>query len=94
MSKRSGRGMMASDHHGDGVYMNAFISFLGSKLGLAVTVAAAALGVYLLVTHTGHALGAAPYLLLLACPLMHVFGHHHHHRSGDKSEMHLPVEPH
>lgn len=61
--------------------MNAVIGFLGSKSGLAVTVAAAALGVYLLVTHTGHVLAAAPYLLLVACPLMHVFGHHH--RSGD-----------
>lgn len=57
--------------------MNAVISLLGSKSGLAVTVAAAALGVYLLVTHTGHVLAAAPYLLLVACPLLHVFGHHH-----------------
>jgi len=59
--------------------MNAFTRFLGSKLGLAATVAAAALGIYLLATHTGHALAAAPYLLLLACPLMHVFGHRHRH---------------
>lgn len=57
--------------------MNAVIGFLGSKSGLAATVAAAALGVYLLVTHTGHVLAATPYLLLIACPLMHVFGHHH-----------------
>jgi Protein of unknown function (DUF2933) len=57
--------------------MNSMIGFLGTKAGLAVTLVAAALGVYLLATHTGHALAALPYLILLACPLMHVFGHHH-----------------
>lgn len=72
--------------------MNAFTGFLGSKLGLAVTVVAAVLGVYLLATHTGHALAAVPYLLLLACPLMHIFGHHH--RSRHKSETNPSVEPH
>src|SRR4051812_35815720 len=50
--------------------MNSFAGFLASKLGFAVTLVAAALGVYLLATHTGHALAAAPYLFLLACPLM------------------------
>jgi hypothetical protein len=72
--------------------MNAFHSFLGSRLGLAATLVAAALGVYLLATHTGHTLAAAPYLLLLACPLMHVFGHHHH-RPDDKPETGHSVEP-
>jgi hypothetical protein len=64
--------------------MNAIIGFLGTKAGLAVTLIAATLGVYLLATHTGHALAALPYLILLACPLMHVFGHHH--GSGQKLE--------
>jgi hypothetical protein len=52
---------------------------LGSKLGWAITLALAALGAYLLWTHTGHVVYALPYLFLLACPLMHVFGHHHGH---------------
>lgn len=73
--------------------MNTFAGFLGSKFGLAVTLVAAALGVYLLATHTGHALAAAPYLLLLACPLMHVF-HHHHHRTGRTPQTNQPVDPH
>jgi len=72
--------------------MNAFTGFLGSKVGLAATVGAAALGVYLLATHTGHALAAAPYLFLLACPLMHVFGHRHRH--GHKPETNRSTEPH
>ncbi|WP_149536836.1 DUF2933 domain-containing protein [Siccirubricoccus phaeus] len=33
---------------------------------------------YLLTEHTAHLLGALPYLLLLACPLMHLFMHHGH----------------
>jgi hypothetical protein len=53
--------------------------FLGSKLGWAVTLILAALGAYLLWTHTGHVLTAVPYLILLACPLMHLFGHGHGH---------------
>ncbi|WP_213770198.1 DUF2933 domain-containing protein [Bradyrhizobium sp. dw_78] len=59
--------------------MGAFCYFLGSKAGFAATMFAAVLGIYLLATHTGHVLGALPYLLLLACPLMHLFGHHHGH---------------
>ncbi len=68
--------------------MKAMIGFLGTKSVLAITLAAAALGVYLLATHTGHTLAAVPYLLLLACPLMHVFGHHHgggHRPDGNQS---------
>ncbi|TDH62097.1 DUF2933 domain-containing protein [Dankookia rubra] len=33
---------------------------------------------YVLREHYEHALGALPYLLLLACPLMHLFMHHGH----------------
>jgi len=72
--------------------MRAFTGLLGSRLGFAATLVAAALGVYLLATHTGHALGAAPYLLLLACPLMHFFGHHH--RSDHRPETNQSAEPH
>ena len=60
--------------------------FFGSKPGWAVTLVLAALGAYLLWNHTGHIFYALPYLLLLACPLMHLFGHHHgHHRHNDQA---------
>jgi hypothetical protein len=71
--------------------MNALNGFFGSRSGLAVTLVVAALGVYLLATHTGHALAALPYLLLLACPLMHLFGHRHH--SGHRSATDRSTEP-
>ncbi|WP_088954193.1 DUF2933 domain-containing protein [Variovorax sp. HW608] len=39
---------------------------------------AGAVGVYYLLTgHLTHVRQAIPYLILLACPLMHLFGHHH-----------------
>ena len=31
--------------------------------------------------HLQHVVGILPYLLLLACPLMHFFGHGHSHHS-------------
>lgn len=34
--------------------------------------------------HTAHLLGFAPYLFILACPLMHVFMHGGHHHHNDK----------
>ena len=42
------------------------------------------LGFLIYTGHSAHLLGALPYLLLLACPLMHFFMHgkHHHHGSG------------
>ena len=59
--------------------MNAFKCFLGSTAGFVATLSIVALGAYLLWNHSGHALAAAPFLLLLACLLMHFFGHRHGH---------------
>jgi hypothetical protein len=42
-------------------------------------------GFFILREHWNHVLGFGPYLLLLLCPLMHLFGHgHHHHRGEDE----------
>jgi hypothetical protein len=35
-------------------------------------------GFYLLTEHAAHIFGVLPYLLILACPLMHLFMHHGH----------------
>lgn len=35
-------------------------------------------GFYLMTEHRAHTFGALPYLLILACPLMHIFMHRNH----------------
>lgn len=37
---------------------------------------------FLLTEHRAHLLGALPYLLVLACPLMHLFHRHGNHGHG------------
>ncbi len=37
---------------------------------------------FLFAEHRAHMLGALPFLLLLACPLMHMFMHHGHGDHG------------
>lgn len=46
---------------------------------IAWAIFAAVSAFYLWTEHRAHLLGALPYLLLLTCPLMHVFMHHGHH---------------
>lgn len=52
----------------------------GTVLNRPMVVAALSLALvgtfYFLREHWGHALGALPYLLLLACPLLHLFHGH------------------
>ena len=40
-------------------------------------------GFFLLTEHRAHAFGVLPFLLLLACPLLHMMSHGHHH-GGDE----------
>ncbi len=59
-------------------------SWWRTRAGIAVIGFALVAAFYVLREHWGHALGSLPYLLILACPLMHLFLHreHHHHGSG------------
>lgn len=57
-------------------------SQLGSTTGLIVCAALGLLGLYLLVYHLNHVLLAVPYLVLLACPLMHLMHRGHHRKHG------------
>jgi len=49
-------------------------------------------GLLMFTEHRAHVLGILPYLILLACPLMHMFMHHdhgnhgHHNHHSEKSE--------
>jgi hypothetical protein len=51
-------------------------------------------GYYLMTRHEQHLLQVLPYLIFLACPLMHIFMHGghggHHHRDASKTDAHGP----
>ena len=51
-------------------------------MGIAVIGFALVAAFYVLREHWGHTLGALPYVILLACPLMHLFMHHGHDHGG------------
>jgi hypothetical protein len=55
-----------------------------SRAGLALVGFLVIAGYFLVTEHRAHVAGALPWLLLLACPLMHLFMHHGHggHRHG------------
>ncbi len=58
-----------------------------TSLWAMTAVALASAGLFwLLREHWGHALGLAPYLLFLACPVLHFFMHrgHGHGHGGDQ----------
>ncbi len=52
--------------------------------GVALVGFVAIAGFFLLTEHTAHVFGVLPYLLVLACPLLHFFMHSRHHK-GDGS---------
>ena len=60
-------------------------SFWRSRLGIGWLVLAAVAAWFLWAEHRAHLLGALPYVLLLACPLMHVFMHRGHGGHGPRS---------
>lgn len=80
-------------------------NFWSSRYAIGLIVIGAVAGYFLLTEHRAHFFGALPFLLLLACPLMHVFMHHGHaahahHRSPgepqagpDKSGQEKPGAP-
>ncbi|MBB3239299.1 hypothetical protein FHW68_000771 [Pseudomonas sp. Tn43] len=53
-------------------------SFWRSKSGIVLGMLLVIGLFYLAREHYGHVSTIFPYLILLLCPLMHVFGHHHH----------------
>lgn len=57
-------------------------SFWRSRYAVGLLVMAAVAAYFLLAEHRAHFIYALPFLLLLACPLMHVFMHHGHGTHG------------
>ncbi len=52
--------------------------FWGSRYSIGLIVMGVIAAYFLLSEHRAHFLGVLPFLLLLACPLMHLFMHHGH----------------
>nr|WP_321271064.1 DUF2933 domain-containing protein [uncultured Tolumonas sp.] len=62
--------------------------FWRSRSGIGLIVMGGVAGYFLVTEHLAHVIGVLPYLLLLACPLMHVFMHGGHggHGHGGNSD--------
>ena len=65
-------------------------SLFGSRIGIALVVFGAIAAYFLFTEHRAHVFSGIAYLLLLACPLVHLFGHgghgaprEHAHGSGE-----------
>ena len=56
--------------------------FWTSRYAIGLIVIGAVAGYFLLTEHRAHFFGALPFLLLLACPLMHMFMHGGHGKHG------------
>lgn len=57
-----------------------------SRTGLVVCGFLVAIAFLIATGHSAHLLGVLPYLLLLACPLMHIFMHGGHGSKHDHSD--------
>jgi len=67
--------------------------FWRSRSGIGFIVIGAVAGYFLITEHLAHVIGILPYLLLLACPLMHMFMHHGHHSDhGSENHEHKSTE--
>jgi hypothetical protein len=74
------------NHHHEGQELPP--SFWASRYAIGLVVIGGVAAYFLLTEHLAHVIWALPYLLLLACPLMHVFMHsgpggHGHHGPGE-----------
>ena len=67
--------------------------FWRSRYAIGLLVMGAIATYFLLSEHRAHFLGALPILLLLSCPLMHVFMHHGHGDHGGGHGHHHSGEP-
>ena len=69
--------------------------FWGSRISIGLIVMGGVAAYFLFAEHRAHLFGALPYLLLLACPLMHVFMHRGHgsHGSGHAHHDHGQQPP-
>ncbi len=67
--------------------------FWRSRYAIGLLVMGVIAAYFLLSEHRAHLFGALPLLLLLSCPLMHVFMHHGHDGHGSGHGHHHGREP-
>lgn len=72
-----------SGHQPDSARHEGHVPLWRTRSGIVLCGFLLVAGFYLLTEHTAHTLGALPYLLFLACPLMHLFMHHGHGGRGN-----------
>jgi hypothetical protein len=66
--------------------------FWRSRAGLACLVFIGVAAFYLLTEHTAHVFGYLPYVLILLCPLMHIFMHGGHGGGDEHAGHQAPTE--
>lgn len=66
----------------DTEHKSGITSWLRSRTGLALMAFLAVAVFFLATEHTAHFFGVLPYLLLLLCPLLHLFMHRGHGEHG------------
>ena len=69
---------------------NTMFRCFSSYRAWVVLALATVLGGYLMIWHGAHVAAALPFLVILACPLMHIFMHGvhgHHHGNGTKEKI-------
>jgi len=66
---------------------------LGSRTGLALLGFLVIAAFFLFTEHRAHLFGVLPYLLLLACPLLHLFMHRKHGGHGKGAGDHTEDHP-
>jgi hypothetical protein len=62
-------------------------SFWSSRYAIGLVVIGGVAAYFLLTEHLAHVVGALPFLLLLACPLMHIFMHGGHGGHGGHGQI-------
>jgi hypothetical protein len=76
-------------HHSTG----GLSSFWTSRSAFVLLAFLAMGGVLLVTEHAAHALGLLPFLFILGCPLLHIFGHGGHGDHGAHSQHEGPNGP-
>ncbi len=65
-----------------------------NRLNIALLGFVLIIGFFLVTEHWAHVYGYLPYILLLACPLLHILGHGGHGSHGDDTEENLRSSSH